>query len=318
MATPDKETDEVMIRRTTPANTPTTDDEYETFAQDLLSQSRGLVLGSIDVVAWAIGLSFMAMLLASFEGSFVDVSNLVLTVAAAGLMQVAGGLLSKLYLGRWVIASVQELTDLSASWLGAAVAATAVGLSVEPEVMSASAFVGGNLLALFLMVAPRLVWRRRLDNFLAPMSPTARHVIVFGAGEGGEQIVRSMIRDARSGYAPVALLDDNPTKRHRSLFGVEVEGTRHDLAAVAARTGADLLLVAIPSAGSRLIGEMYDLGREAGLEVRVLPPASDMMGLFVGVGDIRPLSEQDLLGSGRSPDRHRSGGQLHHRVVGFW
>ena len=145
VATPHKETDEVIIRRTNTAATPLPDDEYETFAQDLLSQSRGLVLGAIDIAAWIIGLSFMAMLLASFENSFVDISNLVLTVAAAALMQVAGGLLSKLYLGRWVIASVQELTDLAASWLGAAVAATAVGLSVEPEVMSASAFVGGNL-----------------------------------------------------------------------------------------------------------------------------------------------------------------------------
>jgi FlaA1/EpsC-like NDP-sugar epimerase len=292
---PGKESGEVNFRRSQPAAV-IPDDEYETFAQDLLTKSRGLVLGSIDVIAWFIGLSFMAMLLASFEGSFVDVSNLLLTLGAAGAMQVAGGLLSKLYLGRWVIGSVQELTDLAASWLGAAVAATAVGLSVEPEVMSASAFVGGNLLSLFLMVAPRMVWRRRLDSFLAPLSPTARRVIVFGAGEGGEQIVRSMIRDAKCGYAPVALLDDNPTKRHRSLYGVEVEGTRHDLVRVAQSSAADLLLVAIPSAGSRLIGEMYDLGRQAGLEVRVLPAASDMMGLFVGVGDIRPLSEQDLLG----------------------
>ena len=292
---PGKESGEVNFRRS-PSAAVIPDDEYETFAQDLLTKSRGLVLGSLDVIAWFVGLSFMAMLLASFEGSFVDVSNLLLTLGAAGLMQVAGGLLSKLYLGRWVIGSVQELTDLAASWLGAAVAATAVGLSVEPEVMSASAFVGGNLLSLFLMVAPRMVWRRRLDNFLAPLSPSARRVIVFGAGEGGEQIVRSMIRDAKSGYAPVALLDDNPTKRHRSLYGVEVEGTRHDLVRVAKTSAADLLLVAIPSAGSRLIGEMYDLGRQAGLEVRVLPPASDLMGLFVGVGDIRPLSEQDLLG----------------------
>jgi FlaA1/EpsC-like NDP-sugar epimerase len=275
---------------------PVGEEEYETFAQDLLSKSRGLVLATIDVSAWMVGLTFMAMLLASIEGSFVDLSDLFLTLTTAAVLQVAGGLISKLYLGRWVIGTVQELTDLGASWLAAAVAATAVGLSVEPEVMSASAFVGGTLASLLLMVAPRVIWRRRLDSFLAPFSPTDRKVIVFGAGEGGEQIIRSMIRDANSGYAPVALLDDNPTKRHRSLYGVGVEGTRHDLAEVAKRTGADLLLVAIPSAGSRLIGDVYDLGRRAGLEVRVLPPASDMMGLFVGVGDIRPLSEQDLLG----------------------
>ncbi len=271
--------------------------EYELFAQDVLTRSRGLALGALDVTSWIVALSFMAFLIASLDASFVDLSNLAVVLVAAGATQLIGGLLTKLYLGRWVIASAEELTDLTVAWLATAVVATTVGLTIQPRLMSVAALLGADFMALVLMVAPRLAWRRRLDKVLAPdLAGSARKVIVFGAGEGGEQIIRSMIRDSACGYVPVALLDDNPAKRHRSLYGVDVVGTRNDLKQVAADTGADLLLVAIPSAGSRLIGELYDLGRDAGIEVRVLPAASDLMGLLVGVGDIRPLSEQDLLG----------------------
>jgi FlaA1/EpsC-like NDP-sugar epimerase len=273
------------------------DDGYEEYAAAALARSRSAVLGVLDVVVWVLSILGMAGLVAAGFGYDMVLGRSLVLALVAGICQIAAGLITKLYLGRWPIGSADEVNDLFITWAAAMVAVVVAGLTQSPRVLTAAGFVAAPLLALALMAAPRLIWRRRLDLALAQrFDDSARRVIVFGAGEGGHQILRSMIRDANSGYHPVALLDDSPAKRHRTIYGVEVAGNRDNIKEVAERFDADLLVVALPSAGSRLIGEIYDIGIEAGIEVRVLPSTSELMGLFVGVSDIRPLTEQDLLG----------------------
>ncbi len=74
-------------------------------------------------------------------------------------------------------------------------------------------------------------------------------------------------------------------------------GSRDDLANVARQYGADVLLIAIPSANAAVVSDLDALGKAAGLEVRVLPSTSELLGLMdVDLRDIRELTEADLLG----------------------
>jgi len=59
------------------------------------------------------------------------------------------------------------------------------------------------------------------------------------------------------------------------------------------------VVVAIPSAGPQLMTEVTDLARADGLRVLVLPPVSELYDGAVDVSDVRPVTEEDLLG------RHR-------------
>ena len=151
-------------------------------------------------------------------------------------------------------------------------------------------------LALTLMLGARLVWRAAYDQLRRPTVATGTsRVLVFGAGEGGEQIIRAMQRDPSSNYVPIGLLDDDPAKSRRTIDGVRVLGSRADLALVANQNAADELLIAVPTAESKLISELDDLGRSAGLRVKVLPSTSELLGML-SLGDIRDLTEADLLG----------------------
>ena len=119
---------------------------------------------------------------------------------------------------------------------------------------------------------------------------------MFGAGEGGLQVITAMLRNPQSPYFPVALIDDDPRKQNLRMNGVPVLGTRKDLAAVARKVDADVMVVAIPSATAGLIRELSEVAEQAGLSVRVLPPVAELFGAPIGVSDIRPLTEADLLG----------------------
>jgi len=94
----------------------------------------------------------------------------------------------------------------------------------------------------------------------------------------------------------VAILDDDPRKQQLRLRGIRVQGTRSDIVAVAEQTGAEVLLIAIPSAGSAVIRDLYDIAASAGLAVAALPPVAELLGQGIGVAQLRPLTDADLLG----------------------
>jgi FlaA1/EpsC-like NDP-sugar epimerase len=102
---------------------------------------------------------------------------------------------------------------------------------------------------------------------------------------------------AESAYLPVGLLDDDPAKRHVRINGVRMLGGRDDIAAAAELTGAEFLIIALPSADAALIGEISRRSTWAGLEVKVLPAMSELLGDHrVGIRDVRDIDMGDLLG----------------------
>ena len=76
------------------------------------------------------------------------------------------------------------------------------------------------------MAGVRYGWRLVLERSMRPRGDGARRVLVFGAGEGGMQTITAMLRNPRSPYLPVALLDDDPAKRNLRIMGVRVVGGR--------------------------------------------------------------------------------------------
>jgi FlaA1/EpsC-like NDP-sugar epimerase len=212
-------------------------------------------------------------------------------------VQLALGAAFGLYQGRWVFGSFEEVLALVPSVVGATVAYGGLNsLVLEPRAVPQSVCLGGGVVTLVLMCGVRFLWRLLLDRRRRPLPEGSERVVVFGAGEGGQRITTSMMRSPDSPYLPVALLDDDPAKQRLHILGVPVVGRLHDLVAVAARRAATAVVVAIPSAGNEVIQEVNRLAEGAGLRVMVLPSVNELFGGPLGVGDIRPVTEADLLG----------------------
>ena len=78
-----------------------------------------------------------------------------------------------------------------------------------------------------------------------PPAPTAEKIIVFGAGDAGAMLIYRLATQPDAAYQPVAILDDDPTKRRLRIHGVPVLGGRGQMTEVAASTGARMLVIAI-------------------------------------------------------------------------
>ena len=159
-----------------------------------------------------------------------------------------------------------------------------------------SVIVIGGFAGLFFMAANRYVWRLIREQLRRPREQTATKILVYGAGEGGIQMVNTLLRNPSSPYLPVGFLDDNPTTHRLSISGVPVIGGRESLAEARGKTGATTLLIAIPSADSSLISAISTRAQKLGMDVKIVPPVQNLNERPLNPSDIRDLTDEDLLG----------------------
>ena len=211
------------------------------------------------------------------------------------------GWLLGLYRGRFVPGSLLETSVLALVFIGVAVAVFFVHIvSGEIDgVPRSTPLVTGAFATLAALVLRSLV--RRKELFGAGVTKDAEPAIVFGAGDGGLQLVRQLRRSEVSHFNPVGILDDNPAKRHMLIDGVRVTGGRDCMATLAEKTGAGTLLIAVPSLPSDELIDIRDRAEAAGLHVLVLPPLDSMMRGRVAANELREINVNDLLG--RTPAR---------------
>jgi FlaA1/EpsC-like NDP-sugar epimerase len=249
-------------------------------------------------MAWVIALVLALVLRFDLRPSASDFEGLLVVMPLAALAQAVWGICAGLYTGRWRFGSFEEVAALAWATLLATGVVFVANLWVQDPatLVPRSVPIGGGLIALVVMASIRYGWRLRLERRRRPTGADLQRLLVFGAGDGGAQVITAMLRDPNSPYLPVALLDDDPAKRNLRIMGVPVAGTRAAVGRVAAEHRADVLLIAIPSAGSSLVTELSEVAASAGLDVKVLPPVGELFGGQVGVGDIRDVTTSDLLG----------------------
>jgi len=200
-----------------------------------------------------------------------------------------------LYRGIWRFASVPDLIRIiKAVAIGVVVAGALIFGLTRLEGVPRSVFLLDAVLLVGLLGGPRLVYRWLKDRHLYVTE--GKRALIVGAGRAGEMLVRDMLRDTTSPYRPVALVDDNLGKHGRELHGLPVRGPCSDIPELAAEYGAELVVIAVPSAGSRQLRRIVESCERAGLAVRTLPPLQDLVSGKVGISELRNVTIDDLLG----------------------
>jgi FlaA1/EpsC-like NDP-sugar epimerase len=201
----------------------------------------------------------------------------------------------RLHQGRYGVGSADEAKSLAlAVGLSGLILLALDAAAGVPRLLPLSVPSVAAVLALVLMIGYRLVIRAQREGAVRPRS--GQRTLVFGAGAAGDQLIRSMLADPESPWLPVGLLDDDPSKRHLRIRGIRMLGGRERIAGVASATAAEVLVIALPSAGSALVRDISSRASEAGLAVKVLPRVADLLDHRVGIRDVRDIDVADLLG----------------------
>lgn len=196
-----------------------------------------------------------------------------------------------LYQGLWRYTGIFDLTRLVlAVFTSSLLMFGLVYQPIGPHGLPRSIVIIESILLISFLGGARLL--RRIVH-AEPSSTQARRVLILGAGDAGEMILREMRRG--TAYHPVGLIDDDPRKAGLTIHGVAVLGRRQDLPRVIAATKAQEVLVAIPSLESSSMRSVVETLETCKLPITTLPGLKELRDGSVAVQQIRPLAIEDLL-----------------------
>ena len=136
---------------------------------------------------------------------------------------------------------------------------------------------------------------RWFREWLPVLSPTARRVLVVGAGNAGELLVRDMLSSGGSHYRPIGLVDDDPIKRKMKIHGVPVVGAIADIPTLAHELVAHEIIVAIPSASTGLKQRILAASEGCKVPIKILPSMKQLLANPEALRQVRSMSLEDLL-----------------------
>jgi FlaA1/EpsC-like NDP-sugar epimerase len=128
------------------------------------------------------------------------------------------------------------------------------------------------------------------------VSSGGKEVLICGAGDAGNTLLREMKRNRALGYTPVGLIDDDPRKRRLRVQGTRVRGTRADLPRVLREVHVDEVIIAMPSASGRVREEIVQACRAAEVPCTTLPGLPELITGEVTVSLLREVRVEDVLG----------------------
>lgn len=249
----------------------------------------------LDAVVWLATLYIAQVLRFDLSWTMVNLPATAVLALATIALQGGIGLAMRLYRGKYIYGSFEEVRSLTIATTLVAVPVFVGTLILGPTFGIPRGTVPLALpMALVSMFAVRYL--ARLTREVAATSSNAEPVIVYGAGYLGESLIRRMQTDARSSYDPVAIIDDNKRKLHARIRDVRVMGTLEDLPQLSELTGAQVLVVAIAKADAALLTRVAEVAAPLGIHAKVLPPIDDVLKGVSEVSDLRDLSIEDLLG----------------------
>jgi FlaA1/EpsC-like NDP-sugar epimerase len=122
------------------------------------------------------------------------------------------------------------------------------------------------------------------------------NVMIIGGGSAGSILIRELKSDTHQNQGPVCIIDDNPAKIGRELYGIPIVGGRNAIVEKAAEYEIGSIIFAMPTASPRDRKDILSICKETGAKVRVLPGVYQLANGDVSVNRLKDVELTDLLG----------------------
>ena len=200
----------------------------------------------------------------------------------------------RLYEGLWRYTSLWDLRNII---LAVVVSTTlfylfvhlVLGLTGYPR----SVFIVDSIVLIGFLSGIRLgrrVWRE--FGWMKGDTP----VLIYGAGDAGEMLVREMRKDKNCGRQPIGFVDDDPGKKGQQIHGVPVLGTREALSTIIERQAPKEVLIAVSQENPAIVRAILGALEPFKVPITTMPDFRELLENGTeALRRIRNLSVEDLL-----------------------
>lgn len=204
-----------------------------------------------------------------------------------------------MYRGMWRYTSLDDfwrLIRVTVLQSGLMLAVAAFGFHFEGYPRSVFLLDWGLTLVMAsgLRLAIRAIYSRGEALRLPRVKP--RRILLVGAGDSGERILREIQANPTLGVV-VGFLDDDSSKLDRTIHGKPVLGRVEDMPEVVDEYEPDEIFITVSNnVSAERMRSIVEMCKHTGLTHKVLPPMSEIVDGKVSVGSLREVNYRDLLG----------------------
>lgn len=201
-----------------------------------------------------------------------------------------------------------RISDLLRIFIGMVVALGALficQMAVYGKAISAPAMLLTFFLAFFLTVGFRLCMKdiilrvsSRETDEKTSADKLEGNIMIIGAGCAASMIINELRDNKVNSCKFKCAIDDDPAKKNTYILGIKVYGDRNSIIEAAEKFQIDTILFAIPSCNNKEKGEILNICKETGCELKIVPSIYQMMNSDEkGISKkIRKVQIEDLLG----------------------
>lgn len=220
--------------------------------------------------------------------------NIILTILVFAMF--------KLYQSLWTYAGIAEMGSTIEACIVASLV-QALGMNIMGKLCSWSSRMPRSyyflyaMCLIFLIILSRFAYRL-FRTWVEKRSQAAvnRKVMVVGAGEAGNSLIREMNSSRYIKKNVMCVIDDDPSKIGNYIHGVKVVGGRNDIIEYAAAYDIDEIIVALPSLNKKEQKAILDICKETKCELKTLPGIYQLVNGEVNTSKLRKVDVVDLLG----------------------
>ena len=252
-----------------------------------------IVLAHAGMVTWALILAFLLRFDLSVPAS--EWSRLGWALLLLLPIRLAAFGFFRLFEGMWRYVSVSDLVGIAkATLLGSLVFVTAE-LLLFGYGFPRSVFILEGVLTFLSVGGIRLSIRAVRERNPRLREGGFRRALIVGAGDGAEQLIRSIQASLTQAYELVGMVDDNRSLYRNRIRGVTVLGSTSEIPQLVARHDVDEILIATPSASPEERRRVLHLCREAAVPVRSVPTLRELVEGRAQIGQLQRVDPTTLI-----------------------
>ncbi|MGI9067118.1 MAG: hypothetical protein ACR2HX_12040 [Pyrinomonadaceae bacterium] len=191
------------------------------------------------------------------------------TLPVLVFVKMAAFLVMGVYRGIWRYTGLDNLIVFGkAVVLSSVLSVLVILFKFRFEGFSRTIFIIDGVLMFLFLAGSRMAFR--LFRQVLPVSGGAerRRVLIYGAGDAGELVLRELLNNRELKYAPVGFLDDDPAKNGKVIHGLKVYSSNGDLNSVCRQHDVNEVLISISSMPEERLQEIRGFCRTHDISVK--------------------------------------------------
>jgi FlaA1/EpsC-like NDP-sugar epimerase len=170
-----------------------------------------------------------------------------------------------------------------------------VSFHYESYFMPIGVIVIHALFTLFNLISTRVLFKVVYISLIGETRKGKKNILIYGAGQSGVLTLNTLTADPKSGVSVVGFIDDNHSKKGKSLMGVKIYSPEQVFESIIDKHQVEEVIIAIQNISSNKKSNLVTQFIERNLQVKNVPPIERWINGELSLKQIKSVRIEDLL-----------------------